>query len=70
MATIAGSVLAAFVGYLGGDSPEEQVKFASYLLSASIMNAPAAIVMAKILILKVSQKTSIETLQLVKRVLV
>lgn len=50
MATIAGGVLAGYVAFLGGDSIEEQTRFASYLLSASIMNAPAAIVMAKILI--------------------
>lgn len=50
MATIAGSVLGAYVSFLGGGSIEEQSKFASYLLSASIMNAPAAIVLAKIFI--------------------
>ncbi len=50
MATIAGGVLAAYVSFLGGDSPEEQSKFAAYLLGASIMNAPAAIVMSKIII--------------------
>lgn len=48
MATIAGSVLGAYVAFLGGGDPAEQAKFAAYLLSASIMNAPAAIVMAKI----------------------
>ena len=48
MATIAGSVLGAYVAFLGGGDPEQQAKFATYLLSASIMNAPAAIVMAKI----------------------
>ncbi len=48
MATIAGSVLGAYVSFLGGGDPQEQAKFASYLLSASIMNAPAAIVLAKI----------------------
>ncbi len=47
MATIAGSVLGAYVSFLGGGDPAEQAKFASYLLSASIMNAPAAIVLAK-----------------------
>lgn len=47
MATIAGSVLGAFVSFLGGD-PAEQTRFASYLLSASIMNAPAAIIMSKL----------------------
>lgn len=48
MATIAGSVLGAYVSFLGGGDPQQQAKFASYLLSASIMNAPAAIVLAKI----------------------
>lgn len=48
MATIAGSVLGAYVSFLGGGNPDEQARFASYLLSASIMNAPAAIVLAKI----------------------
>lgn len=48
MATIAGSVLGAYVAFLGGGDPEQQRIFATYLLSASIMNAPAAIVMAKI----------------------
>lgn len=48
MATIAGSVMGAYITFLGGGNPEEYGKFATYLLSASIMNAPAAIVMAKI----------------------
>lgn len=48
MATIAGSVLGAYVSFLGGGDPEQQQMFATYLLSASIMNAPAAIVMSKI----------------------
>ena len=50
MATIAGGVLAGYVAFLGGDSIEEQTRFAAYLLGASIMNAPAAIVMSKIFI--------------------
>jgi len=50
MATIAGGVLAAYVSYLGGDNDAEKVKFASHLLSASIMSAPAAIVLAKMII--------------------
>ena len=50
MATIAGGVLAGYVAFLGGDNPEEQAKYATFLLSASVMNAPAAIVMSKILI--------------------
>ena len=48
MATIAGSVLGAYVSFLGGGDPAQQAKFATYLLSASIMNAPAAILMAKV----------------------
>jgi len=50
MATIAGSVLGAYVSYLGGSDVEEQSKFAAFLLTASLMNAPAAIVAAKILV--------------------
>lgn len=50
MATIAGGVLGAYVGYLGGDNIQEQQMFASHLLAASIMSAPAAIVAAKILV--------------------
>lgn len=48
MATIAGSVMGAYITFLGGSEPDQLVKFATYLLCASIMNAPAAIVMAKI----------------------
>ena len=50
MATIAGGVLGGYVAFLGGDDPAQQTRFAAYLLSASIMNAPAAIVISKILI--------------------
>jgi CNT family concentrative nucleoside transporter len=48
MATIAGSVLGAYVSFLGGGSITEKAQFATYLLSASIMNAPAAIVLSKL----------------------
>ena len=50
MATIAGGVLAGYVAFLGGGDPASQEKFAAYLLSASIMNAPAAIVMSKVML--------------------
>ena len=50
MATIAGGVLAAYVGILGGTDHSMQVYYAKNLLSASIMAAPAAMVIAKILI--------------------
>jgi len=49
MATIAGGVFAAYVGFLGGDDPEMRRQFATHLLTASIMSAPAAIVAAKML---------------------
>ncbi len=49
MATIAGGVLAAFIAFLGGDSDIERVYFAKHLLTASIMSAPAAIIIAKML---------------------
>lgn len=48
MATIAGSVMGAYISFLGGADPRQLALFATYLLSASLMNAPAAIVMAKI----------------------
>lgn len=50
MATIAGGVLAGYVAFLGGDDINERNRFAAYLLSASIMNAPAAIIFSKILL--------------------
>ena len=50
MATIAGGVLAAYVGLLGGSDPAQQLFYAKHLLSASIMAAPATIVIAKILV--------------------
>lgn len=49
MATIAGGVFAAYVGFLGGDDPEQQLYFARHLLTASIISAPAAIVASKML---------------------
>ncbi len=50
MATIAGAVLGSYVAFLGGDDPAKQAEVAARLLSASIMNAPAGIVFAKMLI--------------------
>ncbi|MFC6999425.1 NupC/NupG family nucleoside CNT transporter [Rufibacter roseus] len=50
MATLAGGVLAAYVAFLGGNDPAQQAIFAAHLLTASIMNAPAGIVLAKILV--------------------
>jgi len=50
MATIAGGVLAAYIGFLGGSDPVQQMFYAKHLLAASVMSAPAAIVAAKILV--------------------
>ena len=50
MAHIAGGVLAAYVGMLGGGDPEQQAYYAKQLLAASIMAAPATLVVAKLLI--------------------
>lgn len=63
MATIAGGVLAGYVAFLGGDDPQQQTRFAAYLLSASIMNAPAAVVMAKIIIPETSAELSSKELK-------
>jgi len=49
MATVAGAVLAAYIGFLGGDDPVARLKFAKHLLAASVMAAPGAIVISKIL---------------------
>jgi CNT family concentrative nucleoside transporter len=50
MATIAGGVLAAYISFLGGDDPAQQIYFAKHLLTASVISAPAAIVAAKMLV--------------------
>lgn len=49
MATVAGGVLAAYVGFLGGDDPVQRLFFAKHLLTASVMAAPGAVVVAKVL---------------------
>ncbi|MFT4684903.1 MAG: CNT family concentrative nucleoside transporter, partial [Flavobacteriales bacterium] len=49
MATVAGAVLAAYIGFLGGDDPALRLVYAKHLLAASVMAAPGAIVISKIL---------------------
>jgi CNT family concentrative nucleoside transporter len=49
MATVAGGVLAAYIGFLGGSDPVLRLEFAKHLLAASVMAAPGAIVVSKIL---------------------
>jgi concentrative nucleoside transporter, CNT family len=50
MANIAGAVLVAYIGMLGGTDPEKQILFAKHLITASLMSAPASLYMAKILV--------------------
>lgn len=50
MATIAGGVMVAYVGFLGGDDTAQQAIYAKHLLAASVMAAPGAYLIAKILL--------------------
>jgi len=49
MATVAGSVLAAYIGFLGGDDPVQRIEVAKNLIIASVMAAPGAIVISKLI---------------------
>jgi CNT family concentrative nucleoside transporter len=49
MATVAGGVLAAYIGFLGGNDETLRLEFAKHLLAASVMAAPGAIVISKML---------------------
>ena len=49
MATVAGGVLAAYIGFLGGENEILKLYYAKHLLTASVMAAPGAIVISKIL---------------------
>ncbi len=49
MATIAGAVMVAYIGMLGGPTEAGQLLFAKHLLTASVLSAPAALLTAKIL---------------------
>lgn len=50
MATMAGGVLAIYTGLLGGVDPASKLIFAKHLITASVMAAPGAVVMAKMLV--------------------
>lgn len=50
MATMAGGVLAAYISFLGGTDPLQRLIFAKHLLAASVMAAPGAVVISKILV--------------------
>ena len=49
MATVAGGVLAAYIGFLGGEDEALRLFYAKHLLTASVMAAPGAIVISKML---------------------
>jgi CNT family concentrative nucleoside transporter len=49
MTTMAGGVLAAYIGLLGGGDRLMEIEFAKHLLSASVMAAPGAIAISKII---------------------
>jgi concentrative nucleoside transporter, CNT family len=63
MATIAGGVFAAYIGFLGGDDIVKQTAFAKHLITASIISAPAAIVAAKMLFPETEKKFSDERIE-------
>ena len=48
MATVAGSVMGAYIGFLGGEDPAQRMEFAKSLLAASVMAAPGSVVISKI----------------------
>ena len=48
MATVAGSVMGAYIGFLGGEDPAQRMEFAKSLLAASVMAAPGSVVVSKI----------------------
>ena len=64
MAHIAGGVLAAYVTMLGGSDEAQQVFYAKHLLAASIMAAPATLVIAKILVPETSEPLTRGTVQM------
>jgi CNT family concentrative nucleoside transporter len=55
MSNTAGGVLAAYVGFLGNGDPVQQLFFAKHLLAASVMSAPATIVISKMLLPQTEQ---------------
>lgn len=66
MATVAGGVLAAYISFLGGDDPVQRLLFAKHLLAASIMAAPGAVVISKILFPqteKVNEKVAVDKME-------
>lgn len=54
-ATVAAGVLAVYVQYLGGGDPARSVEVARHLITACLMSAPAAFVIAKIMVPETQQ---------------
>jgi len=50
MATVAGAVMIAYISLLGGGNEEQQLVFATHLLTKSVITVPAALMIAKILL--------------------
>ena len=50
MATVAGAVMIAYISLLGGADPQQQLVFATHLLTKSVITVPAALLIAKILL--------------------
>lgn len=65
MATIAGGVFAAYIGFLGGEDIEARIYFAKHLLTASIISAPAAIMASKLLLPETEKVHNPNTLDLI-----
>ncbi|MGJ3242102.1 MAG: NupC/NupG family nucleoside CNT transporter [Opitutales bacterium] len=57
MATIAGAVMVAFISFLGGGDTARQTEFGKHLLTASLLSAPAALLLAKILLPETEEVT-------------
>lgn len=64
MATIAGGVLAAYINFLGGDDEAMKVVFATHLLCASIMSAPAAIIASKIIYPETEERKDVSEMKI------
>ena len=64
MATVAGSVLAAYVGFLGGDDPVARVTITKHLIAASVMAAPGAVAISRILVPPASKMTVSDSVQI------
>lgn len=67
MATIAGGVFAAYIGFLGGEDVAMRIFYAKHLLTASIISAPAAIVAAKMLVPETQNKDLEKQLEMEKQ---